>query len=165
MKKHILILCILGNPFDLIHGGHQRTIMEIIQHFKEHSDLNFSIITSKISDTYGYLSKHLYNNINYYEIGILQNWVDVQDLLFEHQDYLLEQIYSIIEDIHDINLIHSTYWISGLLGSIIAKKNNCMQIHYPISTSFEKKIMDFHPDRNINDMLKTFALHSHHLFS
>ena len=51
MKKYILLLCILGNPYDLIHGGHQRTIMEIIQHFKYHSDLNFSIITSKISDT------------------------------------------------------------------------------------------------------------------
>ena len=54
MKKYILLLCILGNPYDLIHGGHQRTIMEIIQHFKYHSDLNFSIITSKISDTQGY---------------------------------------------------------------------------------------------------------------
>lgn len=121
MKKYILILCILGNPYDLIHGGHQRTIMEIIQHFKHHSDLNFSIITSKISDNQGYSSKRLFNNITYYEIGILQDWVDVQDLLYENQDYLLGQIYSIIENMHTINLIHSTYWISGLLGSIIAK--------------------------------------------
>lgn len=136
MKKYILLLCILGNPYDLIHGGHQRTIMEIIQHFKYHSDLNFSIITSKISDTQGYSCKHLFDNITYYEIGILQDWVDVQDLLYEHRDYLLEQIYSIIEDMHAINLIHSTYWISGLLGSIIAKKFNCMQIHYPISNLF-----------------------------
>ena len=113
MKKYILLLCILGNPYDLIHGGHQRTIMEIIQHFKYHSDLNFSIITSKISDTQGYSCKHLFDNITYYEIGILQDWVDVQDLLYEHRDYLLEQIYSIIEDMHAINLIHSTYWISG----------------------------------------------------
>ena len=65
MKKYILLLCILGNPYDLIHGGHQRTIMEIIQHFKYHSDLNFSIITSKISDTQGYSCKHLFDNITY----------------------------------------------------------------------------------------------------
>ena len=130
MKKYILILCILGNPYDLIHGGHQRTIMEIIQHFKDHSDLNFSIITSKISDTQGYSCKHLFGNITYYEIGIPQKWVDVQDLLYEHQDYLLGQIYSIIENMHTVNLIHSTYWISGLLGTIITKKFNCMQISY-----------------------------------
>ena len=161
MKKYILLLCILGNPYDLIHGGHQRTIMEIIQHFKYHSDLNFSIITSKISDTQGYSCKHLFDNITYYEIGILQDWVDVQDLLYEHRDYLLEQIYSIIEDMHDINLIHSTYWISGLLGSIIAKKFNCMQIHYPISTSFEKINHGFPPrskyQRYAEDVCFTFA--------
>lgn len=161
MKKHILLLCILGNPYDLIHGGHQRTIWEIIQHFKEHSDLKFSIVTSKISDAYGYLTQSLYPNINYYEIGIPQDWVDVQDLLYEHQDYFLEQIYSIIETIHDISLIHSTYWISGLLGSIIAKKCNCRQIHYPISTSFEKMNNGFSPrskyQRYAEDVCFAFA--------
>lgn len=145
MKKHILILCILGNPYDLIHGGHQRTIWEIIEYFKKHSDLSFTVITSKVSDGYGYLFKNLYSNMNYYEIKIPQKWTDIQDLLYENQDYLLSQINSITESIHDIHLIHSTYWISGLLGSIIAKKYNCRQIHYPISTSFEKINHGFSP--------------------
>ena len=47
MKPHILLLCILGNPYELIQGGHQRTIYEIIEYFRYRMEFKFTIITTK----------------------------------------------------------------------------------------------------------------------
>lgn len=138
MRKNILLLCILGNPYELINGGHQRTIREIIEQFVNHKDLNFTIITSKVANGKGYISSFIGSNINYFEIKIPELWVREQNYLYENKDYLSEQIDIILEAVSDISLVHSTYWISGLLGITLAKKYHCKQVHYPISTAYEK---------------------------
>lgn len=43
MTRHILLLCLLGNPFELNLGGHQRTVLEIIEHFKDMPRLEMPI--------------------------------------------------------------------------------------------------------------------------
>ena len=67
MKPHILLLCFLGNPYELIQGGHQRTIYEIIEYFKYRMELMFTIITTNIND---FIHQQLSENIDYFEIGI-----------------------------------------------------------------------------------------------
>ena len=46
MTRHILLLCLLGNPFELNLGGHQRTVLEIIEHFKDMPRLEITVITT-----------------------------------------------------------------------------------------------------------------------
>lgn len=49
MTRHILLLCLLGNPFELNLGGHQRTVSEIINHFKDTPQLELTVITTNCS--------------------------------------------------------------------------------------------------------------------
>ena len=145
MKPHILLLCILGNPYELIQGGHQRTIYEIIEYFRYRMEFKFTIITTK-NNIDNLTFQQLSENINYYEIGIPELWEKEQDQLYIHRDYLFTQIEKIIKrEKKSISLIHTTYWISGLIGEKVSKKYHISQIHSPISTSYEKKSHGFPP--------------------
>ena len=35
MEKHVLILCLLGNPYQNTEGGFHKTVYEIIEYFKD----------------------------------------------------------------------------------------------------------------------------------
>lgn len=145
MRRHILILCLLGNPYELVNGGHQRTIRELIEHFKCHESLTFTIITSSTKVSGIYFQK-LYSNIDYYEIEIPMLWVEEQDNLYTNREYLQNQINQICSKFKTaISLLHTTYWISGMLGVTISKKYQIPQIHSPISSSYEKARNGFTP--------------------
>lgn len=143
--RHILLLCLLGNPFELNLGGHQRTVLEIIEHFKNMEQMKITVITTKCS-LKQLTVKHLYSNITLYEIPIKKEWFQNQDLLYKNKDYLYENISKIYKDIESpIALVHSTYWISGLLASQLCNEHHLMQIHSVISTSRERKRNGFSP--------------------
>lgn len=145
MKRHILLLCLLGNPYDLISGGHQRTIREIIEYFKDHENLNFTVISTNTKVS-GVFFQQLYSNINFYEIEIPSLWMMEQDNLYLNRNYLLNQVEQICSKIQtSISLLHTTYWISGMLGVEISQKYHVPQIHSPISSSFEKISNGFLP--------------------
>lgn len=145
MNRHILVLCLLGNPYELVNGGHQRTIYEIIEYFKFHEDLIFTIITTTTQTQKGRFQK-LHPNIDYYEIGIPMLWTKKQDNLYIHKEYLFNQVSSICSHAKTpISLLHSTYWISGIIGTELSKKYNIPQIHSPISCSYEKTSNGFQP--------------------
>ena len=145
MKRHILLLCILGNPFELVRGGHQRTILEIINYFRDNPNLEITVITSKCISGHTVINK-LYTNITLYEIPIQEEWAQNQDLLYQNR----ERIYNQIKDIYiklnmPVSLLHSTYWFSGLLGSILCDEFNLPQIHSVISSSWERMKNGFSP--------------------
>ena len=155
MKPHILLLCFLGNPYELIQGGHQRTIYEIIEYFKYRMELMFTIITTNIND---FIHQQLSENIDYFEIGIPELWEKEQDQLYLHRNYLFNQVEKIIQGKNTpITLIHTTYWISGLIGEKISKKYHVSQIHSPISTSYEKKSHGFLPRSKYQRMAEDIA--------
>ena len=134
MKRHILLLCILGNPFELVRGGHQRTILEIINYFKDNPDLEITVITSKCISGHIVISK-LYTNITLYEIPIKEEWAQNQDLLYHNKARIYNQIKDIYKKLNmPVSLLHSTYWFSGLLGSILCNEFNLPQIHSVISS-------------------------------
>lgn len=62
MIKHILLLCLLGNPFELNLGGHQRTVAELINYFKDTPQLELTVITTNCS-VVELTANHLYSNI------------------------------------------------------------------------------------------------------
>ena len=83
MTRHILLLCLLGNPFELNLGGHQRTVLEIIEHFKDMPRLEITVITTTKSSLKQLTPNHLYSNIVLYEISIKKEWFENQDLLYD----------------------------------------------------------------------------------
>ena len=78
MTRHILLLCLLGNPFELNLGGHQRTVSEIINHFKDTPQLELTVITTNCS-LKELTANHLCSNITIYEIPIKKQWLENQD--------------------------------------------------------------------------------------
>lgn len=139
MTRHILLLCLLGNPFELNLGGHQRTVLEIIEHFKDMPQLEITVITTKCS-LKKLIKNHLYSNITLYEIPIKKEWFENQDLLYENRVFLYDTIKEICKKLKQpIALVHSTYWISGLLASQLCKEYYLPQIHSVISTSCERR--------------------------
>lgn len=146
MTRHILLLCLLGNPFELNLGGHQRTVLEIIEHFKDMPRLEITVITTTKSSLKQLTPNHLYSNIVLYEIPIKKEWFENQDLLYNNRNFLYETVKKIYENIkHPITLVHSTYWISGLLASQLCIEYHLTQIHSVISTSCERKRNGFSP--------------------
>lgn len=145
MKRHILLLCILGNPFELVRGGHQRTILEIINYFRENPNLEITVITSKCISGHTTINK-LYTNITLYEIPIKEEWMQNQDLLYQNRVGIYNQIKDIYIELNmPVSLLHSTYWFSGLLGSILWDEFNLPQIHSVISSSWERMKNGFSP--------------------
>ena len=98
MTRHILLLCLLGNPFELNLGGHQRTVSEIINHFKDTPQLELTVITTNCS-LKELTANHLCSNITIYEIPIKKQWLENQDLLYNNKDFL----YKTIKNIYEIN--------------------------------------------------------------
>ncbi len=134
MKRHILLLCILGNPFELVRGGHQRTILEIINYFRENPNLEITVITSKCISGHTVITK-LYTNITLYEIPIKEEWAQNQDLLYQNREKIYKQIKDIYIELNmPVSLLHSTYWFSGLLGSLLCDEFNLPQIHSVIGS-------------------------------
>ena len=99
MTRHILLLCLLGNPFELNLGGHQRTVLEIIEHFKDMPRLEITVITTTKSSLKQLTPNHLYSNIVLYEISIKKEWFENQDLLYDNRNFLYETVKKIYENI------------------------------------------------------------------
>ena len=97
MTRHILLLCLLGNPFELNLGGHQRTVSEIINHFKDTPQLELTVITTNCS-LKELTANHLCSNITIYEIPIKKQWLENQDLLYNNKDFLYKTIKNIYEN-------------------------------------------------------------------
>ena len=142
MKKHILILCLLGNPYNIVEGGFHKTIYEIIEYFKE-KDIIITVITSNII-----LSKdkfqQLYDNINFWELALNPEWVLNQDQLYLNVNYLVNKVKQVISNYENtISMIHSLQWINGYLATQINMNRKMMHIHSIISSSYERKISGF----------------------
>ncbi len=142
MKKHVLILCLLGNPYQNTEGGFHKTVLEIIEYFKE-TDIDITFITSNtllLKDKFQ--QKH--TNINFCELALNPSWINDQDKLYLNIDFLVEKIQSIIKNYKDsITLIHSLQWINGYLATKININHNIFHIHSIISSSFERKASGF----------------------
>lgn len=137
MRKHILILCLLGNPYQKAEGGFQRTVYEIIEYFKE-KDILITVITSNI-DLRKNECQQIYSNVTFWEIALNPDWLENQDQLFINADYLADQIQFIIKNIKkSVSIIHSFQWINGYLAIKINPQHEITHIHSIISSSYER---------------------------
>lgn len=144
MDKHILILSILGNPYQLVEGGFHKTVYELIEFFKE-TDIHITLITSNTTISEDIFQKK-YSNINLVELALNPEWVAHQDQLFSNADYLIKKTKKIIDDCcNPISMIHSLQWINGYIAVKINSIYNLPHMHSIISSSFERKKSGFEP--------------------
>ena len=142
MKNHVLILCLLGNPYHKTEGGFHKTVYEIIEYFKE-KDILITIITSNTTLTEDRFQQ-IYQNINFEELALDSKWIENQDHLYINADFLTKKIRHIIAKSKvEISLIHSLQWINGYLATQINTKREIIHIHSIISSSFDRENKGF----------------------
>lgn len=144
MEKHVLILCLLGNPSQKAEGGFHKTIYEIIEYFKE-KDIRITVITSSVTISKDkFYQKH--SNVSLWELAIKSEWIKNQDQLYVNSDYLVSKIQQIIAKNNlKISLIHSLQWINGYLATKINPRQEIPHIHSIISSSFDRNAKGFVP--------------------
>lgn len=136
-SKTILIICLLGNPSNLIEGGYHRTIFELIQYFKDKNwYINIVTFDASICQT---SEENIGHNIKVNYIPINPVWVKQQNFLFENAESIICQIKKIICAFNELPFVlHSFHWFSGYIGSILSLKYKIPQIHNVIALSYER---------------------------
>lgn len=141
MRKNILILCLLGNPYQYTEGGFHKTIYELIEYFKD-KDIDITLITSNTSLSEDRIQQK-YTNINFVELALSPEWIKNQDNLFINADFFIIKIQNIISNCNPFSLIHSLHWFNGYLAAKINKKNKIFHIHSIISSSADRQASGF----------------------
>ena len=142
MKKTVLILCILGDPVSppaSYHrtGGFNVDTAELISYFDAHQ-YSLAIITN----TSKYCTK-LYEKYNdyteIYRIELSHDIMDNQEKLADKYNYFWECTLTIIKDNNICPVfIHSLYWYSGYLGSMLSAYLNIPFIHSLVALAADK---------------------------
>lgn len=170
-KKTIVFLALLGDPEVPIGvpktGGFNKTVKELIDLFSK-SDKHIVVITNK--SKYNMSSYNLiYQNIEIYRIDFKEKWVDNQSLIISNLSGILCDIYALIDVISktaDICLIHSFYWLSGYIASIINLKRGIPFVHTVISLSKDKYDAGVTPNYNgQNDLEHQFLTKAKMIFA
>lgn len=120
-------------------GGFNQTVKELVESLKD-SSLNIVIITNKSKDrNKDFIS--ISSNVTVYFIDFDTYWESHQDLLVDNFDTILKRVSNIIELISNkakICLIHSFYWLSGIIAVNLKRKFNIPFIHTVISLAENK---------------------------
>ena len=139
----LIILCLLGDPMlpaaSVDHtGGFQVDIQELL--FNIHNpDCDIHIIsnTSDYCDT----AYEIKENCIIHRIPFENKWLENQNLIMDHFSQIKENMFSILENItkNDVPLlIHSFYWLSGILAMEAKKEFKIDYVHSVVSLAMGK---------------------------
>lgn len=137
----LIILCLLGDPtlppVSVKHtGGYQVDIQELLYNLKD-SSLSIHIITN----TSEYSTKLLENNSNYtiHRIQFNNKWLEDQNELMMNFKKIRDDFFEIINEFNGKKvLIHSFYWLSGILALEAKKKYHIDYVHSVVSLGIGK---------------------------
>lgn len=120
-------------------GGYNQTVRELLEYFVNSP---FDIIVITNSNRYN-SNKHskFANNIKIIRIDFENKWETEQELIVKNIENISNRVYDIInseKDHSNIHLIHSFYWLSGIIAAKIKEKHNIPFIHTIISLSEDK---------------------------
>ena len=140
-KDLILVLALFGDPTLPAGipntGGFKQTLREMLVSL---AGWTHHIIV--VCDTSSYRTErhcHITKNIDLYRVYISPEEHKEQELLRYAQQRILNDIYTILDNrIENVALVHSFYWFSGYLASIIYERNRIPYIHTPVSLSENK---------------------------
>lgn len=165
----LIILCLLGDPtlppVSVKHtGGFQVDIQELLYNINN-PNCEIHIITN----TSKYSPKIFENNNGTYihRIKFNENWLDDQNLMMENFEFIKKEFFKIMDlIINENSLIHSFYWLSGILAMEAKKYYNINFVHSVVSLSVGKTLSGASP-YYINQFKyeKKFLLESSKIFS
>lgn len=142
-KKYVIILSLLGDPEVLVGvpgtGGFNKTVGELLG-ILSNTNKNIIVITNK-NKYKNNNGNFISNNIYIYRIDFDSCWESNQNSLVDNIDKITQRVNIIISSIRkeaEICLIHSFYWISGIIASKIKDTINIPFIHTVVSLSEDK---------------------------
>lgn len=149
MAKQILILALFGDPTLPAGipntGGFNQTLRELLTAI---SAFHFPICV--ITDTSIFrenVCEKISDNIELIRVAITPEEHNEQERLRVSQGRVLEEVYHVLSDrIDDIALMHSFYWFSGHIASLIHAQRKIPFIHTPISLSYNKIAANYQPN-------------------
>lgn len=156
-------MALLGDPEVSIGmpktGGYNQTIKELLEYFSN-SLINITVITNTNRYNTNNYSQFA-DNIKILRINFETQWEDEQDLIVCNLDNIFKQVCDIIdaEICHsNIKLIHSFYWLSGIIAAKIKEKYGISFIHTVISLAADKLAIGIAPHAHDQEKIELFFL-------
>ncbi len=120
-------------------GGYNQTVRELLEYFSN-SSINIIVITNKNRYNLNKYSKFS-ENIKIIRIDFENQWESVQDLIINNFEIIFKKVCDIIDfekTVSNIHLIHSFYWLSGVIAAKIKEKYDIPFIHTVVSLAEDK---------------------------
>lgn len=145
MQKNnsVIYLALLGDPEAPVGmpktGGYNQTVRELLEYFIN-SSTNIIVITNKNRYNSNKYSQFA-DNIKIIRIDFENEWESQQDLIMHNFEEIFKRVCDIIDSeksYSNIYLIHSFYWLSGIIAAKIKEKHNIPFIHTVISLAEDK---------------------------
>lgn len=138
-------------------GGYNKTVRELLDYYSAMPVTVFVITNKNIYNSCS-VSK-LYDNITINRIDFGVDWESNQELVADNIKLIFDNVCNIIESVKlhfEIKLIHSFYWLSGYIASLVKQKYSLPFVHTVISLAEDKLSVGISPhtdkQRRIEDM-------------
>ncbi len=145
MKK-ILILCFLGDPTYPAGsvsgtGGFNASVRDILNYLVDSPQFECILVTNCKKNSSKALLEKISDKITLYRVcPNKEQSVNDYDI-----STILGSVEQIVEDFTNISFIHSFYWLSGMVASILSDKYNVPFVHTTVSLAKEKLRNGFKP--------------------
>lgn len=134
-RKHVLLMCFIADPFDPIGtnriGGGHIYLLDLAR-FLVHQGYNVSFITRK-NHTQKPDKEELGNFFTIYRIECGEKSELSPDVVGSNLLNLQERTFEHLKNLPPIYIIHSHYWISGMIAMQYCKRNKIRHIHTVLS--------------------------------
>ncbi len=142
-KKHVLLMCFIADPFDPIGtkrvGGGHIYLLDLAR-FLVQQGYNVSFFTRK-----NHIAKpdqeQLGSYFTIYRIECGEKVEIAPDIVGGNLECLWEHTNNIIEKLPTIDIIHSHYWISGMIAMKYCNKRKTRHIHTVLSIGKVKHLL------------------------
>lgn len=159
----IIYLALLGDPEVPVGmpktGGYNQTVRELLKYFSN-SSINIIVITNKNRYIFNEHSQ-MADNIKIIRIDFKNQWEYEQDLIVNNLHEICNSVYSVIDSVKsdmNIHLIHSFYWLSGIIAANIKKKIGIPFIHTVVSLSEDKIVAGIAPHVSCQKNIELYFL-------
>lgn len=165
----LIILCLLGDPtLPAVSvkntGGFQVDIQELLEKINN-PDCNIHVVTNTSSYTNELTEE--YDNYIIHRIPFEDNWLSSQNELMNNFNQIKRYFFELYENISTQNtLLHSFYWLSGILAYETAQKYDVKYVHSTVSLALGKILSGSKPyyDNQL-DWEKKFLANASTVFS
>lgn len=141
-------------------GGYNQTVRELLEYFAN-SPINIIVITNK--NRYNAIEYSSFaENIEIIRIDFENQWESEQDLIVKNIDKIFDRVCNIIKlknSYSNICLIHSFYWVSGIIAAKVKERYKIPFIHTVVSLAEDKLAVNIAPHVFNQKNMELYFLH------